>query len=87
MGRDTFQQTKLLKAPPNLALNTSREGESTASLGNLCQCLTTIMVKNFFLIPKLNLPSFILKPLTLVLSLHLKSSEQKPQVADILTGI
>jgi len=34
--------------PPNLTLNTSREGTSTA-LGNLCQCLTTLIVKNVFL--------------------------------------
>jgi len=40
MGRDTFHQTRLLKAPSSLALNTSREGAATASLGNLCQCLT-----------------------------------------------
>jgi len=41
MGRDTFHQTKLLKAPFNLALNTAREGAATASLGNLGQCLTS----------------------------------------------
>jgi len=45
-------------------------GASTASLGNLCQCLTTLMVKNFFLISSLNLPSFSLEPFPLVLSLH-----------------
>ena len=36
-------------------------GAVTASLGNLCQCLTTLMVKNFFLISHLNLPSFSLE--------------------------
>ncbi|KAK4831170.1 hypothetical protein QYF61_015640 [Mycteria americana] len=61
---------KLLKAPSNLALNTSRDGASTASLGNLFQCLATLIVKNFFLISNLNLPSFSLKPLPLVLSLQ-----------------
>ena len=50
--------------------NASREGAATASLGNLFQCLTTLMVKNFFLIFDLNLPSFSLKPLPLVLSLR-----------------
>jgi len=70
MGRDTFYQNRLLKAPSSLALNTSREGTSTASLGNLCQCLTTLIVKNFFFISHLNLPFFSLKPLPLVLSLH-----------------
>jgi len=39
MGKDTFHYTRLLKAPSNLALNTSMEGASTASLGNLFQCL------------------------------------------------
>jgi len=70
MGRDTFQQTRMLKAPSNPALNISREGAATASLGNLGQGLTTLAIKNFFLISNLNLPSFSLKPLPLVLSLH-----------------
>ena len=43
---------------------------SAASLGNLCQCFTTLMVKNFLLISNLNLPSFSLQPFPLVLSLH-----------------
>ena len=30
MGRDSFHQTSLLKAPSNLALNTAREGAATA---------------------------------------------------------
>jgi len=60
----------VLKAQSNLALNTSREGASTAFLGNLFQCLTTLRVKNLFPISNLNLPSFSLKPLPLVLSLH-----------------
>jgi len=51
----------LLEAPSNLALNTAREGASTASLGNLFQCLTTPILKNFFLISNLNIPSFFLK--------------------------
>jgi len=70
MDRDTFHQTRLLRAPSNLALNTAREGAATASLGNLCQCLNTLTVKNFFLVSNLNLPSVSLKPLPLVLSLH-----------------
>jgi len=35
VGRDTFHWTRLLKALSNLALNTARQGTSTASLGNL----------------------------------------------------
>jgi len=70
MGWDPFHQTRLLKAPSNLALNTAREGAATASLGNLFQFLNTLRVKSFFLLSNLNLPSFSLKPLSLVLSLH-----------------
>lgn len=40
------------------------------SLGNLDQCLTMIIIKNFFLKPGLNRPSFILKPSALVLLPH-----------------
>jgi len=49
-------------------LNTAREGAATASLGNLFQDLTSLRVKNFFLISNLNQPSFNLKPLPLALS-------------------
>jgi len=35
MGRDTFHQPRVLRAPSNLALNTAREGTATASLGSL----------------------------------------------------
>ena len=34
-----------------LALNVSRDGASTTSLGNLCQCFTTLMLKNSSLYP------------------------------------
>lgn len=46
----------------NPALNTSSNGVVTASPGILLQCLTTIIVKNFFLLSILNLLSFNLKP-------------------------
>ncbi|KAK4831309.1 hypothetical protein QYF61_016798 [Mycteria americana] len=42
MGRDIFNQIRLLRAPSNLTLNVSRDGASTTSLGNLGQCLTTL---------------------------------------------
>jgi len=60
----------VLRAPSNLALSTAREGAATASLGSLGQGLTTLTVKNLFLISNLNLPSFSLEPFPLVLSLH-----------------
>ena len=53
MGRDIFHQPGLLRAPSNLALNTAREGAATASLGNLCWCFITLMVKNFLQISAL----------------------------------
>jgi len=37
-------------------LKTSRDGDSTTSLGSLFQCLSTLQVKKFFLISNLNLP-------------------------------
>jgi len=56
MGRDPFHQPRELRAPSNLALNTAREGAARASLGNLCQGLTTFIGKSFFLRSNLNLP-------------------------------
>ena len=43
----------LLKTPFSLVLNASREGASTAYLGNLFQGLTTLIVNNFFQISTL----------------------------------
>ena len=72
----------MLKVPSSLALNASREGTSTTSLGNLFQCLTTLTVKNFFLISSLNLPSSSLKPLSLVLLLHVLTKSLSLQVQE-----
>ena len=36
MGRDTFPCPRLLQAPSSLALDTSRDGATTAALGTLC---------------------------------------------------
>ena len=60
-------QTRLPRATSSLALNASRDGASTTSLGNLFQRVTTLWVKNFFLISNLNLPCLSLKPFPLVL--------------------
>ena len=54
-GRDISHQIRLPRPPYNLAFNIYTYGTSTASLGNLCQCLTTLTVQNFFLISNLNL--------------------------------
>ena len=66
MGRVTTPEIKLPGIISSLDLNSFRDGASTTSLGTLCQCLTTLWVKNFFLIPHLNIPSFCLKLLSLV---------------------
>lgn len=47
MGRDT--RPGCPKPLSSLALNMSRVGASRTSLGNLCQCLPSLTVKNFFL--------------------------------------
>ena len=62
-----------LSATSTCFLNTSRDGDSTTSLGSLCQCLTTLSEKNFFLISNLNLPWHYVKPLPLVYSIYLKT--------------
>jgi len=68
VSRHIYHWIRLLRALCNLALNISRDGASITSLGSLCQCFTTLIVKNYFLVSSLNLPSFSLKPLPLVLS-------------------
>lgn len=57
MDWNTFHYTRLLRAWSNLALNISKDGASTNSLGNLLHYLTTFTVKNFFLRSDLNLLS------------------------------
>ncbi|XP_053913580.1 translation initiation factor IF-2-like [Cuculus canorus] len=57
-GRDTSHWIRLLKAPSNLALSTSRDRAAPTSLGVLCQCLSTLTGKHFFVISNLNLSSF-----------------------------
>ena len=48
INRNTCSQIRLLRALFRLTLNISRDGTSTTSLDNLFQCLTTLLVKNFF---------------------------------------
>jgi len=50
-------------------LNISREGDSTTSVGSLCQCSVTLRVKKLFLMFRRNFLCFSLCPLPLVLSL------------------
>ena len=84
MCKVTNHQTRLPRATSSLALNSSRDGASTTSLGNLFQCVTTLCVKKFLLIFNLNLPCLSLKQFPLVLSLstlvnsHISSSLYTP---------
>ena len=57
MCRVANHYTRLPRATSSLALNASRDGASTTSLGNLFQCVTTLCVKKLFLISNLNLLS------------------------------
>jgi len=52
-----LQLYQVLRTPSSLTLDVSRHGAFTTSLGNLCQCVTTFIIK-FFLVSDLNLPSF-----------------------------
>ena len=67
MGRIATHQIRLLRAPSNPALNASRNGASTASLGSLCQWLNAHQVKNFLLTSNLILLCFILRLFHLVI--------------------
>ncbi|KAK4823265.1 hypothetical protein QYF61_000232, partial [Mycteria americana] len=58
-----------LSATSTRLLNTSKDGNSTTSLGSLFQCLRTLSVKKIFLISNLNLPWCNLRPFLLILSL------------------
>ena len=78
MCRVANHQTRLPRATSSLALNACRDGASTASLGNLFQCVTTLCVKNFLLISNLNLPCLSLKPVPLVLSLYTHVNSHSP---------
>ena len=48
MFRVANHKTRLPRATSSLALNACRDGASTASLGNLFQCVTTLCVKKFY---------------------------------------
>ncbi|KAK4810582.1 hypothetical protein QYF61_007319 [Mycteria americana] len=68
-AKGVHHYTMSLSTSSKRPLNTSRDGDSTASPGSLFQCLTTLSVNKFFLMSNLNLPWCNLRPLPLVLSL------------------
>ncbi|KAK4830462.1 hypothetical protein QYF61_011186, partial [Mycteria americana] len=70
--------TMSLSTSSKRPLNTSRDGDSTTSLGSLFQCLITLSVKKNFLISSLNLPWRNLRPFPLVLVPLVSSSASGP---------
>lgn len=56
-NKETYSCIRLLRAASNLTWSVFSDGASTTSLGTLSQCLTTLIVRNFFLISYLNLSS------------------------------
>ena len=58
VNTDTYSYIRALRAQSSLTLTIPRRGASTTFWGNLCQCLTTLIAKNLFLISSLNSPSF-----------------------------
>ena len=78
MCRVTNHYTRMPRATSSLALNASRNGASTTSMGNSFQCFTTLCVKNFLLISNLNLPYLNLKSFLLILSLSTLENSRSP---------
>ena len=68
-GSPTARLGSVPRAASSLALNASRDGASTTSLGNVFQCITALSSKHFLLLSNLNLSCLSLKPFPLVLSL------------------
>lgn len=62
MGKVSIHKIRLIRNLFNLALSISKGGASKASLASLCQCLTTLWVKNISLKYYLNLLWFSLTP-------------------------
>ena len=74
------QLHQVLRAPSSLTLGVCRDGASTTSLGNWCQCFTTLTVKHFFLGSNLNLSCFSLKLFPLVLSQQILLKSLRPSL-------
>jgi len=67
--RSRVTYSRLHRTLSRRVLNISREGDTTASLGSLCQGSVTLRGKKFFLTFRRNFLCFSLCPLPLVLSL------------------
>jgi len=69
----------LLRALSKCLLNADRLETSTASLGSLFQCLTTLLVKKCFLMSSLNLSWCSFEPFPCVLSLDPRGKSSAPR--------
>ncbi|KAK4812358.1 LOW QUALITY PROTEIN: hypothetical protein QYF61_018808 [Mycteria americana] len=65
----------------------NRGGDSTTSLGSLFQCLTTLLMKKFFLTSNLNLPWCNLRPFPLVLWLVTWEKRPTPPLYNLLSVV
>ena len=75
-----------LSTTSTLSLSTSRNGDSTISLGSLFQYFTTLSEKKFFLISNLNLPWHNLRLFSLILSLLTRRWSRPPPCHNLLPG-
>jgi len=80
MNRDTYRYTRLLRDLSRLTLDVARDGTSNISVGNLCQCFTTVIIKNFVLISDLNILCSSLKLSPFVLSQQIQLKRLAPSV-------
>ena len=67
-------------------LNTSRDGDSTTSLGGLFHCPTSLSENKCFLISNLNLPWCNLRPFCLILLLLLGRRGQPSSLHNFFSG-
>jgi len=76
--RSRVAYSRLHRTTFRRVLNISREGDSTTSLGSLCQCSFTLRGKKFFLMFRRNFLCFSVCPLPLVLSLDTTEKSLAP---------
>ncbi|KAK4824710.1 LOW QUALITY PROTEIN: hypothetical protein QYF61_017936 [Mycteria americana] len=79
--------TMSLSTSSKRLLNTSRDGDSTTSLGSLFQCLITLSVKKNFLISSLNLPWCNLRPFLLSYHLLHGRRDRPPPLYNLLSVV
>ncbi|KAK4824318.1 LOW QUALITY PROTEIN: hypothetical protein QYF61_013593 [Mycteria americana] len=86
-GQPKSPHTPLFGQVGEILSSPLRGGDSTTSLGSLFQCLTTLSVKKFFLIPNLSLPWCNLRPFPLILSLVTWERDRPPPLYNLLSVV